>query len=263
MLLALDIGNTSVAIGLFHGERLDPCWRISTSQERSADEYGVVLRGLLQTAGLQPDSVSDMAVCCVVPPAVDTIQEMARRHFAVEPFFVGPGVKTGLPILTDHPQEVGADRIVNAVSALARHGGPSIVVDFGTATTFDAISRRGEYLGGAIAPGVDIGAEALFRHAAKLPRVQIQKPDHVIGRNTVASIQSGLVHGYAALVDGIVQKMTVELAPPDGTGVTVLATGGLAPTIAGECTTLQTVEPDLTLDGLRRIWERNRGTTRC
>ncbi len=263
-LLVLDIGNTTITAGAFLGESLAGPWRVSTRRERSADEYGILLHGLLRAAGLDPAGVGAVIVSCVVPPVVATVTEMAQRYFGTEPLFVEPGVKTGIAILTENPQEVGADRIVNAVSAFARHGGPAIVVDFGTATTFDAVSARGEYLGGVIAPGIGIAAEALFTRAAKLPRVDIRRPRQVIGRNTVASIQSGLLLGYAALVDGIVRRMAAELAPPAGEGVVVLATGGHAATLAGECQTIQQVEPDLTLDGLRRIWERNvPGRPRC
>jgi type III pantothenate kinase len=234
---------------------------MGTRHERTGDEYGLLLRGFLSAAQIEPGQIEGVAVSCVVPPVRAAIAEMARQTFSMEPLFIDPGVRTGLPILTDNPQEVGADRIVNAVAAFARHGGPTVVVDFGTATTFDAISARGEYLGGVIAPGVGIAAEALFQHAAKLPRVEITRPRRVIGRNTVSSIQSGLLFGYAGLVNGIVERMRIEMAPPRGDGVQVIATGGHAATIADECPILEIIEPDLTLDGLRRIWERNRSGT--
>ncbi len=245
-------------MGVFQGERLVGPWRMGTLPERTSDEYGLLLRGFLAGEQILPAQVEGLAVSCVVPPVRAAVAEMALRSFSCEPLFIEPGVKTGLPILTDNPQEVGADRIVNAVAAFARHGGPTVVVDFGTATTFDAISARGEYVGGVIAPGVGIAAEALFQHAAKLPRVEIARPRNVIGRNTVASMQSGLLFGYAGLVNGILERMIVEMAPPLGDGVQVIATGGHAATIAGECPRLKTIEPDLTLEGLRRIWERNR-----
>ena len=248
-------------MGVYQGERLLGPWRIGTHRERTSDEYGLLLRGFLAAEQIEPAQIEGLAVSCVVPPVRAAISEMARRTFSTEPLFIDPGVRTGLPILTDNPQEVGADRIVNAVAAFARHGGPTVVVDFGTATTFDAISARGEYLGGVIAPGVGIAAEALFQHAAKLPRVEITRPRRVIGRNTVASIQSGLLFGYAGLVSGIVKRMLVELAPGAEDTVQVIATGGHAATIAGECPILKAIEPDLTLDGLRRIWERNRSGT--
>ena len=259
MLLALDIGNTNITIGLFREDRLLGTWRLSTARERSADEYGPLILGLLKTAGLDPAEVTDLVVASVVPPAVAPIREMARRYFAVEPLLVEPGVRTGIPILTDNPQEVGADRIANAASAFARHGGPTVVVDLGTAVTFDAISAKGEYLGGVIAPGLGIAAEALFARTARLPRVELRRPAQVIGRNTIASVQSGLIFGYAALIDGIVARLTTELAPPDGEGVKVIGTGGHSDAVAEETRSIQVVESDLTLDGLRRIWSRNHG----
>lgn len=258
MLLALDIGNTTITAGVYRDDQLMGPWRLGTRHERSSDEYGLILRGLLSGGGITTDRIQGMAVCCVVPQVRAAIDEMARQIFAVTPLFIEPGIKTGLPILTDNPQEVGADRIVTAVAAYARHGGPTIVVDFGTATTFDAISARGEYLGGAIAPGIGIGAEALFQRTAKLPRVELTCPRHVIGRNTVASIQSGLLNGYAALVEGLVKRMGLELAPPAGKGVKVIATGGHAAALAEPCSVLNTIEPDLTLAGLRLLWNRNR-----
>lgn len=265
MLLALDVGNTNITLGLFRGEEeLIRTWRLSTDRERTADEYGSIIVGLLQTADLSHQDVAAMVVACVVPPAAAPLREMARRYFHTDPLFVEPGVRTGIAIVTDNPQEVGADRIANAVSAFGRHGGPAVVVDIGTATTFDAISAKGEYLGGAIAPGIGIASEALFSRTAKLPRVELRRPTHVIGRNTVASIQSGLVFGYAALIDGLVMRLTRELAPPDGEGVRVIGTGGHSDVLADEIRTIQFLEPDLTLDGLRRIWRRNHGKrSRC
>jgi type III pantothenate kinase len=257
-LLVLDAGNTQVTIGVWRGEALSGPWRLATIHERTADEYGILVGGLLEHAGIAPRDLEGVALCCVVPPLLAPLTEMARGRLALEALVVEPGVRTGISIQTDHPLEVGADRIVNAVAAFGRHGGPALVVDFGTATTVDAVSARGEYLGGAIAPGVGIASEALFARASRLPRVEIRRPRQVIGRNTVAAIQSGLVHGYASLIDGLVRRMASELAPPDGSGVRVIATGGLAPAIAGECVTLERIEPDLTLDGLRRVWERNR-----
>ncbi len=258
MLLVLDIGNTTITAGVYEEDRLVGSWRLGTRHEQSSHEYGLILRGLLTGDGITTDQITGLAVCCVVPQVRAAIHEMGSQLFDVTPLFIEPGIKTGLPILTDNPQEVGADRIVAAVAAYARHGGPTIVVDFGTATTFDAISSGGEDLGGVIAPGIGIGAEALFQRAAKLPRVELTRPRHVIGRNTVTSIQSGLLHGYAALVEGLVQRIGLELAPPDGTGITVVATGGHAATLAGLCPVLKIVEPDLTLAGLRLLWNRNR-----
>ena len=258
MLLVLDAGNTTITAGAYAGEDLSGPWRFSSRRERTGDEYALILRGLLAGEGLEPSHMTGVAVSCVVPPLRTVLEGVCTRLFGSDPLFIEPGVRTGLPILTDHPQEVGADRIVNAVAALARHGGPAVVVDFGTATTFDAISAQGEYLGGAIAPGIGIAAEALFHRAARLPRVDLVRPERVIGRNTVASIQSGLVYGYAALVEGIAARIRRELHPPDGNGVAVIATGGHAETIAAECSLVDHVEPELTLEGLRLIWHRNR-----
>lgn len=264
MLLVLDAGNTTVTAGVYDGDQLVGPWRFSSRRERTSDEYGLLLRGLLDGDHLQASDIEGVAVSCVVPPLRGAIAEMCRRVFARDPLFVEPGIRTGLPILTENPQEVGADRIVNAVAAFARHGGPTIVVDFGTATTFDAISARGEYVGGVIAPGIGIAAEALFHRAARLPRVDLVRPQQVIGRNTVASMQSGLIYGYASLVDGIARRMQVELAPAPATAATVVATGGFAGTIAAECPLIEHVEPDLTLEGLKSIWLRNKPSgTRC
>ena len=259
MLLALDVGNTNVTLGLFRGEEpLIGTWRLRMDRERTADEYGSLIVGLLQAEEVTRRDVTDLVIACVVPPAATPLREMARRYFQVDPMFLEPGVRTGIAIVTDNPQEVGADRIANAVSVYARHGGPALVVDIGTATTFDAISEKGEYLGGVIAPGIAIAAEALFARTAKLPRVELRRPAQVIGRNTVASIQSGLVFGYAALIDGLVARIISELAPPAGDGVRVIGTGGHSEALAREIRSIQIVEPDLTLDGLRRIWARNR-----
>ena len=265
MLLALDVGNTNITLGLFRGEEeLVGTWRVGTSSGRTADEYGSIIVALVQAAGLSPRDIAAMVVACVVPQAAGPLREMAQRYFRTDPLFVEPGVRTGIAIVTDNPQEVGADRIANAVSAYGRHGGPAVVVDIGTATTFDAISAKGEYLGGAIAPGIGIASEALFSRTAKLPRVELRRPPHAIGRNTVASIQSGLIFGYAALIDGLVARLSIELAPPAGAGVRVIGTGGHFDVLAEEVQTVQFVEPDLTLDGLRRIWHRNHGKrSRC
>ena len=256
-LLAIDVGNTNVTLGVWQGERLAGPWRLATHRERTADEYAILVRGCLSSAGLDPGVLDACVLCCVVPPVLDAILGMSRQ-FGLETLVVEPGVRTGLPILTEAPQDVGADRIVNAVAAHARHGGPILIVDLGTATTVDAVSARGEYLGGAIAPGVGVAAEALFNSAARLPRVEIRRPPQAIGRGTAAALQSGLVLGSAALIDGLVRRMASELSPPDGAGVQVIATGGLAGVITAACESVSRVEPDLTLDGLRRIWERNR-----
>ncbi len=254
MLLAIDVGNTNTVLGVFEGSTLRQHWRIETSQGRTADETGILLRQLFAFSGLDPAEVDAVAVSSVVPPLSLALQQMASRYFGREPLFVGPGIKTGMPILYENPREVGADRVVNAVAAHERWRTGLVVVDFGTATTFDAVSPRGEYLGGAICPGVAISMEALFRSASKLPRVEFARPPQVVGRNTVASIQSGLVYGYVGMVDGICGRMAAEL----GFAPKVVATGGLAPLVAGLSTAISEVDEHLTLDGLRIIHERNR-----
>jgi len=254
VLLAIDVGNTNTVFGVFEGETLRQHWRVETSTTRTADEYGIQIRQFLALDGLDPRGVDAIAVASVVPPLAITVERMARRYFGLAPMFVGPGVKTGMPILYDNPREVGADRVVNAVAAHARWACGLIVVDFGTATTFDAVSPKGEYLGGAICPGITISMEALFRHASKLPRVEFALPPHVVGKNTVASIQSGMVYGYVGLVDGICARMAEEL----GFKLKVVATGGLAPLIGGLSRSIEDVDEHLTLAGLRLIHERNR-----
>ena len=253
MLLAIDVGNTNTVLGAFEGESLRQQWRVETSQSRTYDEWGILVRQLYASVGLDPARVRAIAISSVVPPLAFALEQMAQRYFGVKPLFVGPGVKTGLPILYDNPREVGADRVVNAVAAFARFRQGLIVVDFGTATTFDAVSPRGEYLGGAIAPGISISMEALFRNASKLPRVEFARPPHVVGKNTVASMQSGLVFGYVGLVDGICERMQAELPCP----ALVVATGGLAPLVAGMSKAITEVDEHLTLDGLRIIHEMN------
>jgi type III pantothenate kinase len=254
VLLAIDVGNTNTVLGVFEGTTLRHHWRVETSHTRTADEYGILARQLFAAAGLDHRAVKEVAVSSVVPPLAHTLQQMSARYFGVEPLFVGPGVKTGMPILYENPREVGADRVVNAVAAFERWRGGLIVVDFGTATTFDAVSPKGEYLGGAICPGVAISMEALFRAASKLPRVEFTRPPVVVGRNTVHSMQSGLVFGYVGLVDGICERMRAEL----GFEAKVVATGGLAPLVAGLSKAISEVDEHLTLDGLRIIVERNR-----
>ena len=253
MLLAIDVGTTNTVLGAFEGPSLRQQWRVETSQSRTHDEWGILVRQLYASVGLDPARVRAIAISSVVPPLAFALEQKAQRYFGVKPLFVGPGVKTGLPILYDNPREVGADRVVNAVAAFARFRRGLIVVDFGTATTFDAVSPRGEYLGGAIAPGVSISMEALFRNASKLPRVEFARPPHVIGKNTVASMQSGLVYGYVGLVDGICERMQAELSFP----ALVVATGGLAPLVAGLSKAIAEVDEHLTLDGLRLIHEMN------
>ena len=253
MLLALDVGNTNTVIGVFEGKGLLTHWRLSTRREGTRDEYAILIKGLFDFAGLDFQRVSSVIISSVVPPLQGPLEEMARQYFGVEAMLVGPGIKTGMPILYESPRDVGADRIVNAVAAFEAHGGPCIIVDFGTATTFDAVSARGEYLGGAICPGIGISSEALFQHAAKLPRVDIARPKMIIGKNTVGSMQAGLFYGYLSLVEGVVARMRAEL----GGRATVVATGGLAQLLLTESTAVDYVDPLLTLTGLRILFERN------
>jgi type III pantothenate kinase len=254
VLLAIDVGNTNTVIGAFDGSALRNHWRLQTSQNRTADEYGILIRQLFELSGLDPGKVSAAAVSNVVPPLATTLDAMIERYFKVKPLFVGPGVKTGMPILYENPREVGADRVVNAVAAFERWRCGLIVVDFGTATTFDVVSQKGEYLGGAICPGISISMDALASAASKLPRVEFARPPNVIGRNTVASMQAGLVYGYVGLVDGICSRMSDEL----GFTPKIIATGGLASLIAGVSKAIEEVDEHLTLDGLRILHERNR-----
>lgn len=255
MLLVIDVGNTQTVLGVFDGEELRHHFRVQTSRERTADEYQVVLFNLFQMAGVGADAVRSCMMASVVPAMNEVFCEAVVRAFGVQTQVVGPGIKSGMPILCDNPREVGADRIVNAVAAFEEFGGPLIVVDFGTATTFDCVSAKGEYLGGAIAPGVSISANALFARAAKLPRAEIQRPPQAIGRNTVHSMQSGIVFGYVSLVDGLVARLESEI----GEECQVIGTGGLASLIQQESETLERVEPYLTLKGLRILHTRNSG----
>ena len=254
MLLVLDVGNTNTVIGLYEGDALVECWRIQTNSGRTSDEWGIQLRALLEHRGHRPDAVAAVIVSCVVPSALYSLESMAHRAFGVTAEVVGPGLKTGMRILYDNPREVGADRVVNAVAAYERYGGPTVVVDFGTATTLDCITADGAYLGGLIAPGFGISADALFRSASKLPRVEPRRPARVVGRNTIESIQAGLYYGYVDLVDGLVRRVQAELQ----TDARVVATGGLAALIAESSATIQNVDDDLTLYGLLLIHQRNR-----
>ncbi len=252
MLLTVDVGNTNTVVGIFDGDRLAAHWRLETREGRTGDEYAAALYGFFALAKLPWGVVDSAILATVVPAARFGIESMCARHLGITPLVVGPGIKTGMPILAENPREVGADRIVNSVAAYERWKQACIIVDFGTATTFDAVSPRGEYLGGAIAPGLTISADALYEHAAKLPRVEIVRPKTVIGRNTVASMQSGLFFGYVGLVDEIVTRMKKEME-----SAKVIATGGLAPMIAADSRTIETSDEMLTLEGLRIIHARN------
>lgn len=254
MLLAFDVGNTTIAVGLFRGRKLVKSWKIKTDSDRTGDEYGALVLDLMRIAGLPPGKVTGAVISSVVPPLTPVVEQVCRDCFGTEALVVGPGLKTGMPILYENPLEVGADRITAAVAAFEKHGGPVIVVDFGTATTFDAVSAKGEYLGGAIAPGIRIAAEALYLKTAKLPRIEIRKPKRAIGRTTVSSMQSGLYFGYVGLVTNTIGEIRKEL----GGKARVVATGGFGGQIASELPEIEAFEPDLVLEGLRIIYERNR-----
>ena len=263
MLLVLDVGNTNTVLGVFelqpdaqgateHG-KLIAHWRVSTTKTQTVDEYGVLFRNLFAMNGLKVSSVQGTVISSVVPPLDSTLREVCERYFQIKPLFIEPGVKTGMPVHYDNPAEVGADRIVNSVAAFEKYGGPCVIVDFGTATTFDAVSAKGEYLGGVITPGIGISADALFEHTARLPRVDIRKPPRVLATNTVNSLQSGLYYGYLGLIDGILERLMTEL----GDDVKVVATGGLASLMGGGSKYIREVDDLLTLEGLRIIYERH------
>jgi type III pantothenate kinase len=260
MLLTLDVGNTNTVLGLYRlaSDELVTHWRISTLRTQTADEYGVLFLNLFAMRKIEATEVDSVIISSVVPPLESTLRQVCERYFNLKPMFVEPGIKTGMPILVDNPAELGADRLVNGVAAFARYGGPCIVVDFGTATTFDVITAKGEYIGGVIAPGLAISAEALFARAARLSRVDVKKPAKVVGTNTVAHMQSGLYYGYIGLVDGILERILNETRIPDSPAPRIIATGGLARLVVDDSRFIETIDDMLTLDGLRLIYERNR-----
>lgn len=253
MLLVTDIGNTDITLGVFEGDRLRATWRMATGIHRLTDEYAALLLNLLHHRGIETSDIKDVALCSVVPPLTTTFEHLFQRYFNLSPLVVAAGVKTGVRILMDNPREVGADRIVNAAAAHHLYGGPVIIADLGTATTFDTVSRDGDYLGGAIAPGIGTAAEALFQRAAKLPLVELIPPKKAIGTDSITALQSGIIFGYVGLVEGLVARIQQEL----GEKAKVVATGGFAELIAGETTVIDTVNPDLTLIGLRLIHRMN------
>ncbi len=255
MILVMDVGNTNTVLGLFEEERLIEDWRIRTEVDATVDEYGIMIRHLFLASDIPVLEVSAIIISCVVPPVLNALESFCRKYFKLTPLVVGPGIKTGMPIFYDNPREVGADRIVNAVAAFEKYRDAAIVVDFGTATTFDYVSERGEYMGGVISPGIAISCEALFHKASKLPRAEVfARPRSILAKNTIDSMNAGIIYGYAGLVEGIIGRMKREV----GRELRVIATGGLAPLIASECAVIDDVDDFLTLKGLRIIYERNR-----
>ncbi|TCP57687.1 pantothenate kinase [Tumebacillus sp. BK434] len=253
MILVLDVGNTNITLGVYKGNDLLYHWRIATIRERTEDELGILVKSLLADKGIAVGEINGIAISSVVPPLMFALERMSNKYFGHKPIVIGPGVKTGLNIKYENPREVGADRIVNAVAAIEKYGYPLIIVDFGTATTFCVINDVGDYMGGVVAPGINISTEALFRHAAKLPRIEITRPASVVGRNTITSMQSGVLYGFTGQVDGIVSRIKKEFNLP----FKVIATGGLASLISAESFEIEIQDDNLTLDGLRIIWDRN------
>ena len=253
VLLALDVGNTHTTIGVFRDKEILRRWRLSTTRDRTVDELGILLRNLCQWSQISPDDIGGVIVGSVVPPLDSALKAAIATYLHSEPLFVAPGIRSGMPLKVETPLELGADRLCNAVAAFAEYGGPCVVVDFGTATTWEVVSEKGEFLGGVIAPGLEISAEALFSRAAKLPRIELVPPARAIGKATVDSMQAGLVYGYVGLVEGVTRRVLVELG-----GGKVIATGGLATVIAHHTSLFHAVDDDLTLKGLRLLWERNR-----
>jgi len=254
MLLVIDVGNTNTVLGLFDGENLIHDWRIRTVVDHTVDEYGMLIYNLYKTSRIPSRKIKDIIISCVVPPMLNILEPLCQKYFDVKPLIVGPGVKTGMPIFYDNPKEVGADRIVNAVAGYEKYRQDLIIVDFGTATTFDYVSKKGEYMGGCIAPGIMISSEALFERAAKLPRVELSKPKSIVGKDTVSSMQAGIMYGYAGLVDGICERIKAEVKSDP----LVVATGGLARIVAPETKSIKVVDDMLTLEGLRIIYLRNK-----
>lgn len=256
MLLAVDVGNTALSLGIYDGAELRAEWTVATDRRKTQDEYGMLLLALLEYQGFQPDDIHAVVLASSVPPVVPTLDRMFQKYFHVKPLVVGPGVKTGVVIRYDNPREVGSDRIVITVAAFEKYGGPLIVVDFGTATIFDVISKEGEYLGGVMAPGINVSVEALFTQAAKLPRIELVKPKTVLARNTIHAMQSGVIFGFAGQVDEVVARLKEEMGAA-AHGLKVIATGDMAELVAPETAVIETIDPYLNLEGLRVIYERN------